>query len=370
VETGRLADRKVNWEERVARAVMNLRAAFALALMLGAAGCDRGGAFTPPAQNAVPQGLLTIKVQSVPDYKAVAAILTNRDVGDARARIGGTLQRLLVREGEQVRRGQVLAIVLDRQLSLQAQAGSANVTAAEAAATRAGGDLARYKVLFDKGFISPSRMDQLSAESRAADAQLRAARAQAGAMFAASNEGRVVAPADGRVTRAPIPEGAVVLPGDVVVAISTGARVLRLELPEGEAGFLVQGQSISIVGEDDGSPARMAKVRQVYPAIANGRVTADLDAADFSGDFVGARVRVLVPTGERKAIVVPDKYIITRFGVDYVRLVRQNAGIKGGAIDIPVQRGARIPTPALPNGVEILSGLHDGDQILPPGVPA
>jgi multidrug efflux pump subunit AcrA (membrane-fusion protein) len=180
-------------------------------------------------------------------------------------------------------------------------------------------------------------------------------------MFAASNEGRVVAPADGRVTRAPIPEGAVVLPGDVVVAISTGARVLRLELPEGEAGFLAQGQSISIVGEDEGSPARMAKVRQVYPAIANGRVTADLDAADFSGDFVGARVRVLVPTGERKAFVVPDKYIVTRFGVDYVRLARQ-----GGAIDIPVQRGARIPTPALPNGVEILSGLHDGDQILPP----
>jgi hypothetical protein len=102
-------------------------------------------------------------------------------------------------------------------------------------------------------------------------------------------------------------------------------------------------------------------VRQVYPAVENGRVTADLDASDFAGDFVGARVRVLAPTGERRAFVIPESYIVTRFGVDYVRLSRPD-----GPIETPVQRGARTPLEGMPNGIEILSGLERGDRILPP----
>lgn len=104
------------------------------------------------------------------------------------------------------------------------------------------------------------------------------------------------------------------------------------------------------------------RVRQVYPAIENGRVTADLDAAGLDGEFVGARVRVLIPAGEREAVIVPVRYIVTRFGVDYVRLVRDG----GVIIDAPVQRGAPLPTDAMPDGVEILSGLNAGDAIAPP----
>ena len=95
--------------------------------------------------------------------------------------------------------------------------------------------------------------------------------------------------------------------------------------------------------------------------IQNGRVTADLDASSFEGSFIGARVRVLAPTGERRAIIVPSNYVVTRFGVDYVRLARG-----GGAIDAPIQLGARMPTADIANGVEVLSGLREGDQILPP----
>jgi hypothetical protein len=87
-----------------------------------------------------------------------------------------------------------------------------------------------------------------------------------------------------------------------------------------------------------------------------------LDAAGLQGEFVGARVRVLIPAGEREAIVIPTRYIVSRYGVDYVRLVRDG----GIVIDAPVQRGAPVPTEAMPDGVEILSGLNAGDAIVPP----
>lgn len=327
-------------------------------ILLSACGGREPAASAPPASR--PEQLV-VQRAAVPDYKTVSAILTSRDVGDARARIGGTLSRLLVREGDQVRRGQVVAIIRDQRLALEAEAGAAGVVAAEAAADRAQADQARFQVLFERGFLSQARMDQVNAETRAAEAQLRAARSQGGALSEASAQGRVLAPADGRVTRAPIPQGAVVMPGEVVVAIATGARVLRLELPEAQAQFLQEGQDIRILGAS-GAEARMVRVRQVYPAIENGRVMADLDAQGLEGQFVGARVRVLIPTGERDAIVIPTRYVQTRYGVDYVRLVRTG----GSVIDAPVQRGSAAPTDAMPDGVEILSGLEPGDIIVPP----
>ena len=88
----------------------------------------------------------------------------------------------------------------------------------------------------------------------------------------------------------------------------------------------------------------------------------------FAGDTNIGRKRdhnedsiALPETGERLAIVIPDRYIDTRYGADYVRLSR-----KGGAtIEAPVQRGARVPLEDMPDGVEILSGLRTGDVILP-----
>lgn len=336
----------------------------AVAVALAACGEARPPAAVAPA--SPPAGLLKVSSQAVPDYKTVSAVLTNRDVGDARARIGGTLQRLLVREGDTVRRGQVVAVISDQRLALEAQAGSAGTAAAEAAAERARGDLRRAQFLFERGVYAQAKMDMVQAETRAAEAQLRAARAQQGALAEINNQGRVLAPADGRVTRAAIPQGAVVMPGEVVVAIATGARVLRIEMPEGEARNLTQGAQIRIIGEDESVPPRIARVRQIYPAVENGRVTADLDASGFEAGFVGVRVRVLVPAGERSAIVVPAAYIVTRYGVDYVRLWRA----RGSIIEAPVQRGARIPTDAVPDGVEILSGLRAGDQIVPAEPPS
>ncbi len=337
------------------------RAILALSMAAVLTACGSPPAPEPAAATA-PQAQLSVSQARVPDYKTVSAVLTSRDVGDARARIGGTLTRLMVREGEAVRRGQVVAVITDQRLALEAQAGAAGIAAAQAAAERARADEARYQVLYDRGFLSPARMDQIRAETRAADAQLRAARAQGGALSELSGQGRVLAPADGRVTRAPIPQGAVVMPGEVVVAIATGARVLRLELPEAQAAFLREGQDIRILGAGEGDAARTVRVRQVYPAIENGRVTADLDAAGLQGEFVGARVRVLIPAGEREAIVIPTRYIASRFGVDYVRVVRDG----GVVIDAPVQRGAPVPTEEMPDGVEILSGLEAGDVIVPP----
>jgi RND family efflux transporter MFP subunit len=336
----------------------------AVSLVFGAAllphGCGGAETDAPKGQQDAQLAVLVIAERTVPDYRMVSAVLTNRDIGDARARISGRITQILVREGEKVKAGQVVAIVNDERLALEAEAATSVVRAAQAANEKAQQDLQRSERLFASGAVSQAALDQARAAATAAAAQLKAASSQAAAARALNTQGQVVAPSAGEVTRIPLPAGSVIMPGEVVVQISTGDPVLRIELPESEAVNLEQGQSIRFLSEDDDQP-KLAAIRQVYPAVASGRVMADIDASGIDRRLIGGRIRVLAPAGERTAIVIPEQYVDTRFGADYVRLRR--AG--GAVIDVPVQRGARVPLDDMPDGVEILSGLRAGDEILP-----
>ena len=63
----------------------------------------------------------------------------------------------------------------------------------------------------------------------------------------------------------------------------------------------------------------------------------------------------------RKVFVIPASYVTTRFGIDYVRIRQADR-----TIETPVQRGRDLPSPELPNGLEILSGVRVGDQLVQP----
>ncbi|MBP6012104.1 MAG: efflux RND transporter periplasmic adaptor subunit [Alphaproteobacteria bacterium] len=304
-----------------------------------------------------------VQERTVPDYKMVAATLTTRDMGEARARIAGTLTELRVREGDTVTKGQTLAVIADQKNALEVQARQAQAGALKAERDRAEADLARVKTVFDKGFYSKARLDQAVAAAKSAESAWKAAVASQAVVSEQVGQGKVLAPAAGRVVRASVPAGAVVMAGDVIAVVATNDAVVRIEVPEREARGLKKGDAVRLVGEGGAVDGRdvAARVREIYPEIRNGRVTADLEAAGLGSGFVGERVRVLIAAGERRAIVVPQDFVTTRFGVDYVSL----AG-KGGALDIPVQRGQHIDVEGVPDGIEILSGLKPGDTIIRP----
>jgi RND family efflux transporter MFP subunit len=295
----------------------------------------------------------------IPDVRVVAALVTNRDTGDARARIGGRISRILVREGDAVRKGQTIAVISDERIRLEADAGAAAVEAARASAEQARTELERAQRLFERGVYATARIEAVRAASEAADARLKAAIAQAGAVDALNDQGRVIASADGRVTRIPVPEGAVVMPGEVVVALATGIRVLRVTLPEGEAAALQEGALIRIRPGQAGASAE-ARIVQVYPSVSGGRVMADLDASAVTDGLIGERILVEAPTGVRTTIVIPRALVRTRYGADYVRLVRPG----GAVLDAPVQIGGEAPLADGGGGVEVLSGLRAGDRLV------
>jgi len=305
---------------------------------------------------------LTVVSRSITDEKAVFATVESISVVPARSRIGGTVAQLNVREGDAVKRGQAIAVVGDQKLVLQIRSLDAQIEALQAQANQAQIDFTRTQGLVERGTLPRIKLDEARTALNVAENGLRARTAERAVVDQQLSEGQVLAPEDGRVLKRLIVVGSVVLQGDPVVMIAQQDFKLRLRIPERHARSLKAGDRIRVEGaEFTEQSAKWGVIDLVYPQIEEGRVIADAKVEGLGEYFVGDRLRVWISGGERPAFVIPSNYVKTRFGIDYV-LLRQG----DDTVDVPVQRGRDLPTPELPNGLEILSGIRAGDQLVQP----
>src|SRR5690606_20077064 len=152
--------------------------------------------------------------------------------------------------------------------------------------------------------------------------QIAATEAERAVVVLQGEECAVLAPAAGRVLDVPVTHGAVVLPGEPYATLGRGGLFLRLADPERHAGDYVQGSEIRVT--EDGVPAT-GRLARIYPQIQNGRVVADVEVEGLAGTFVDARVLVSLPVGERSALLVPAAAVVTRSGIDFVRILEDGA---------------------------------------------
>jgi RND family efflux transporter MFP subunit len=336
---------------------MKIHALLAAVAALALSACGEGSAPEEKAATLPAGESLKLAYAEIADMKAVGAEIATRDQAEALARIPGTLVSLSVREGDTVKKGQRIGMIVDSRLGHETAAFGAQAAAAEAEAARARADLARVQDLYNNKVYAKARLDQAVAASRAADAQAAAARSQQGASAAAAGQGAVLAPADGRVLRADIPAGSAVVPGLSIATVTAGPPVVRLSLPESLAGSVRIGARVLIEGDD-----REARVVQVYPGVSGGRVRVDASALGLSAAFVGQRVTASIEVGRRQALVVPRRFVSTRYGIDQVDVVTADKKLSA----VPVQTA---PTSEA-GSVEILSGAAPGDTLFVPGKPS
>lgn len=300
----------------------------------------------------------TVETVRVSDRKAVFATVESVDTVTARARLGGTIGELRVDEGDAVEAGSVLAVVVNERLAPQIGSVNAQAAALNAQLAQARIDLERAQDLFSRGIFPQARLDQASTQVEVLEGQLASVRRERDVLVQQAREGDVLAPAAGRVLQVPVTAGTVVMPGEPIAMIASDLYLLRLRLPERHARSIEEGDAIEVdAAALSGDVAAQGQIRQVYPRIEDGRVVADALVDGLGGFFVGERVRVYVSVDERDAVIIPADYVSTRYGVDYVHLVTAT----GETAEVSVLRG-----PETEAGVEILSGIAAGDQVVRP----
>jgi RND family efflux transporter MFP subunit len=288
------------------------------------------------------------------NWEDVSAEIATVDQAQVLARIPGILTTLTVREGDMVAKGQVIGRIVDSQLGYQAGAFGAQAAAAQAQAAQAQGELSRVRFLYRNGVYAKARLEQAEAAAAAANAQIRAARAQQSAVGAVAGQGVVTAPASGRVLRADVPAGSPVAPGMAIAVITAGPTIVRLEMPESLADKVHAGSRVTTSSIGGGSGA--GTVIKIYPSVTAGQVTVDVDMPGIDNKLIGRRVAAKVETGARQALLVRTGFVINRYGIDYVTILAKD----GSAAQVPVQTSAS----AEPGKIEVLSGAVTGDTLI------
>lgn len=301
-------------------------------------------------------GAQTIELQPqiITEWKPVYGEVATRDRVPARARIGGTVDALAVTEGDRVEAGARIANIVDDKLAFQIDALAARLESLRARLATAQTDLERGEQLMQRGVITAQRLDQLRTDVDVLRGEISSLESERLVVEQQVEEGEVLAPESGVVLSVPVSRGSVVTPGEPIAEIGGGGAYLRLQLPERYATDLAEGDSIEI----GAAGAETGELAKLYPLIEGGRVQADVEVEGLDARFVGRRIPVRLPVAEREAILVPDRAIATRGGLDFVEV--QTAD---GPLARVVVLGAAIERDG-ETWREILTGLSAGDTVV------
>jgi RND family efflux transporter MFP subunit len=177
-------------------------------------------------QRALAEDTFVVAPQPVADEKAVFATVESAKIVPARARIGGTVVQLAVRQGDRVEQDQAVATVADKKLTLQIDALDAQIAGLKAELTKAKTDLARTQELYSHGTASKVALDSAQTAFDVATESLKARTAERSVIEQQITEGTVLAPAAGRVLTVPVTMGTVVLAGEPVATVA-GSRAIE-----------------------------------------------------------------------------------------------------------------------------------------------
>ncbi len=286
------------------------------------------------------------------DVQAVGSLRSRQGV-TLRPEVSGRIAQLGFRDGDRVRRGQLL-VQLDDTLQ------RAQLQQAEAQASIARTNLTRSRELLAQNFVSASAVDQNAAALEVAEAQVALARAQLARM-------RVLAPFDGVTGLKMVEVGDYIKDGaDIVNIEDLSSLTVQFALPERYIDRLRPGLAVEVLL--DALPGRpfTGRVLAVDSQVdANGRALQVLAQVDNPAALLRpgmfARPRVVFAVREG-AVVVPEEALVPVGGQQYLFKIVEGSDGRRVAQRLEAVVGLRLP-----GRVEILQGLAPGDLVATAG---
>ncbi|WP_332825170.1 efflux RND transporter periplasmic adaptor subunit [Ramlibacter sp.] len=255
-----------------------------------------------------------------------------------KARIAGELQGLVLREGDAVKAGQVVARVDPVEVRARMQQAQQQADAARAQIDIAQRQYDNNKALVDQGFISRSALDTSQNNLAGARATHQAALAAVDVARKALDDTVLRAPISGIVAqRLAQPGERIAIDGRVIEIVDLGRLEMEATLAAADSVDVRVGQSAQLQVDGSARPLAARVVRINPSAQAGSRsVLAYLAIADTAGLRQGLFVQGNIATGSASGVAVPLSALRTDKPAPYVQVVENNR-----VAHKPVQPGAR-----------------------------
>lgn len=281
-------------------------------------------------------------------HSAVTSVISSR--------VMGMVTSLDVKEGDAVKKGQLLLTIDDRDASERVKAASMALEAAKQNLALSETTWKRYRSLYDQKALARQELDQIETQRNVAEAEYRRAKAMSGETRTYLAFTRVTAPGDGVVTAKRIDAGSMASPGmPLLVVEGSGDAYVEIAVHEGLSGKIQAGTPVSVKVEALGKMLQ-GKVREVVPSVDPSSRTFPVKVSLEGQDLrPGLFVRVMVPVGKKQVILVPEKAVVRRGELTGVYAV-DAAGVVTYRL---IRTGATYP-----GGLEVLSGLSPDEKIV------
>ncbi len=317
----------------------------------------------PQQMGALPFSVIEVPVKTVIGYNAYPANVEGTNNSDIRAKVSGYITKVLVDEGQKVRKGQILFTLETQSMTQDAQAAQANVNAVQV-------EVDRLVPLVEKNIIS-------SVQLETAKARLAQAKSTYSSIAANIDYANIRSSIDGYVGSINFREGALVSPADpqpLTTVSATDEVYVYFALNEKEyIDFLSNTEGATRDEKIKNSPEVQLQLAngQVYSEkgkieTVTGQVDKTTGTVSFRAKFKnttgilanGNSGAILIPRAYQEAVVVPEVATFEQQGVFYVYSVRNDT-----AYSTIVNIKDRIDRMAI-----IESGVEPGDKVIVEGI--
>jgi RND family efflux transporter MFP subunit len=285
-------------------------------------------------------------------------------------RVGGTVRRLLVGIGEAVPSGRLIAELDAQDFRLRVQQADAALRQAQAQAANARASFDRTRLLYESNNASRSDLDAARSASESADAAVEAADNMLGLRRLELSYTRLQAPFSGSISAVHVEVSQNVRPGESIVTETSDDRLeVLVSVPEVLIGQIQMGDQVNVtfdalagrtlagsVSEVGVAPSEMATT---FPVT----VRLDGDTDEIRPGMAAEVAFTFGATDDRERFFVPPFAVgEDRDGRFVFRVEPTEPGL-GIVHRSPVEVGELTA-----EGLEILSGLSDGDLVVTAGV--
>jgi membrane fusion protein, multidrug efflux system len=340
--------------------------AIVLALSLG--GCAKKAAL-PPAAPVVPVSVAQVLKKAVPiELRAIGNVEAYSTVS-IKAQVSAELMEVHFREGQDVKKGDLLFTLDKRPFQAALQQAQANLARDRAQAQIAEVQAQRYAKLFQAGVVAKEQFDQLKASEEAAQAVVKADEASVEYDKLQLQYCSIYSPVDGRTGALMVHVGNLVKANDVPILIVINQIqpiYVDFSIPEqylAEVKRYMASGKLSVEADLAGNPAPEMgvlsfvdnNVDQTTGTIKLKGTYTNSQRRLWPGQFVNTVLRL---AEQENAVVVPSQAVQTGQDGNFVFVVKANQTAESRKVVVGREQGAETV---------IAQGLVPGETVVTDG---
>jgi RND family efflux transporter MFP subunit len=316
----------------------------------------------PAELEFLPQEIVTVSPVELRQVLLLSGSLRALDLATVKARVAGEVREILVREGEAVRAGQVVARMDATEYEAKLAQARGNLNSAKAQQEIAAKARDNNAALVDKGFISKNAFDNSASQFAAAKASVDATQGAVDVAQKQLNDTVLRAPIAGLVSTRNVQPGEKVSPDYKLLEIVNLQKMeLEAAVPATEIGRIAIGQSVSLHIEG-------------MPQSFDGKVVRINPAAQAGSRSIPVYVQVANPGNQLRTGMFAEGKLVLNSKPGVLALPQSAVRRDGnGAYVLAIANGkiARTPVTTGSEGIsgdepriEIVSGLDFGAQVV------